>query len=84
MQNAEGLYQLEGPTMLTREGSLDLLEGTGGIPSPDSLLAHAPSAQHSTFSSGGALVNASVLHDLSFDGGPILFPEMYTHSGSLL
>ncbi|BDA46272.1 probable bZIP transcription factor RISBZ3 at N-terminal half [Coccomyxa sp. Obi] len=80
----KAMCQLEGPSMLRREGSLDLLEATGGIPSPDSLLADDLSAQHSTFSSGGALLNTSALHDLSFDGGPMLFPGMYTHSGSLL
>ncbi len=70
--------------MLRREGSLDLLDDNVDVPSSESLLADDLSAQHSTFSSGGALLNTSTLHDLSFDGGPILFPGMYTHCDSLL
>ncbi|CAL8462411.1 g1944 [Coccomyxa elongata] len=80
----KAMCQLEGPTMLRREGSLDLLDDNVDVPSSASLLADDLSAQHSTFSNGGALLNTSALHDLSFDGGPILFPGMYTHSDSLL
>jgi hypothetical protein len=79
----EATCPLEGPSMLRTEGSLDLLEAAGGIRSPDSLLASSLSSQNASFGSGGSLP-LGPMHDLFLDGGHILPPGVFTHTGSML
>ncbi len=75
--------QVEGPQGLRREGSLDLLEAVGGIPSPESLLAGSLSSQGASFASGSSLSMGS-MHDFFLDGASLLPPGVYAHSSSML